>query len=251
MLTSRVIPCLDIRGGRIVKGTKFQNLRDAGDPVTQATAYAKAGADELVVLDVSATIEERMAALDVVSSLRAVLNIPITVGGGVRTVADAQRLLEAGADKVAVNSAAVERPSLIRDLAEAFGRQCTVISVDAARTADTDWAVMVRGGRVQTSRSAIPWLQEAERLGAGEVLLTSWDQDGTREGYDLALLKQAADAVRIPIIASGGADTARHMAEALRVGASAVLAASIFHERDLTPAQVKSTLNDLGIEVRP
>lgn len=251
MLTARIIPCLDVRGGRVVKGTKFQNLRDAGDPIAQATAYTAEGADELVMLDVSATIEERMAALDVVANIRAQLNIPLTVGGGVRSTEDARRLLEAGADKVAVNSAAVARPTLIQELSSAFGRQCTVIAIDAARTDSTDWAVMVRGGRERTTRTVIPWLIEAQRLGAGEALLTSWDQDGTRNGYDLALLSAAANAVRIPIIASGGANTANHMAEALRVGASAVLAASIFHDNDLTPNQVKQSLQDQGIEVRP
>ena len=251
MLTARIIPCLDIRGGRIVKGTKFQNLRDAGDPVEQASRYAASGADELVVLDVSATLEERMAALDVVAELRSCLNIPMTVGGGVRSTQDAQRLLEAGADKVAVNSAAVARPALIQELSNAFGRQCTVIAIDAARSSASEWSVMVRGGREQTDHSVIPWLKQAERLGAGEALLTSWDQDGTRSGYDLPLLTAASGAVRIPIIASGGAHTAQHMAEALRVGASAVLAASIFHEHDLTPRQVKQTLRTQGIEVRP
>jgi len=250
MLTSRIIPCLDVRGGRVVKGTRFQNLRDAGDPVRQAAAYAAAGADELVVLDVSATLEERMAALDVVASVRAQLNIPLTVGGGVRSTVDARRLLEAGADKVAINSAAVARPALLREIAVAFGRQCTVIAIDAARYRD-DWSVMVRGGKERTERTVIPWLIEAQELGAGEVLLTSWDQDGTRNGYDLELLNAAAGAVQIPIIASGGANTAQHMAEAIRVGASAVLAASIFHDNDMTPFDVKESLRAQGIEVRP
>ncbi len=251
MLTARIIPCLDVRGGRVVKGTKFQNLRDAGDPVRQANMYAAEGADELVMLDVSATIEERMAALDVVASLRSSLNIPLTVGGGVRSTEDARRLLEAGANKVAVNSAAVVDPELIQRLSAAFGRQCTVIAIDAARSGPTNWSVMVRGGRDKTPLSVVPWLIEAENRGAGEALLTSWDQDGTRSGYDLPLLQAASTAVRIPIIASGGANTAEHMAEALRVGASAVLAASIFHDNDLTPRQVKRSLRDQGIEVRP
>ncbi len=251
MLTSRVIPCLDIRGGRIVKGVKFQNLRDAGDPVEQAARYEADGADELVVLDVSATLEERMAALDVVQALRTTLKIPLTVGGGVRSAENARTLLEAGADKVAVNSAAVARPELLRELSASFGRQCTVVAVDAARDASGTWSVMVRGGRVRTERRVIPWLREAESLGAGEVLLTSWDRDGTRSGYDLELLSAASATVRLPIIASGGADSAEHMAEALDVGASAVLAASIFHEHDMTCRQVKDALRQAGIEVRP
>ena len=250
MLTSRIIPCLDIRGGRIVKGIRFQNLRDAGDPVVQAAQYVEHGADELVVLDVSATIEERMASLEVVRALRRTLNIPLTVGGGLRSCSDAQTLLEAGADKVAVNSAAVLRPELIDELSMAFGRQCTVISVDAARFDDTRWSVMIRGGRERTERFAIPWLKEAEQRGAGEILLTSWDRDGTRNGYDLELLDAAARTVRIPIIASGGADSPSHMADALNVGASAVLAASIFHDNDTTCRQVKTALRGMGIEVR-
>ena len=250
MLTSRLIPCLDIRGGRIVKGVRFQNLRDAGDPVAQARRYEQSGADELVVLDVSATVEERMAALDVVAALRTTLRIPLTVGGGVRSVSDARTLLEAGADKVAVNSAAVARPELLGELSRAFGRQCTVVAVDSARTPEGTWSVMVRGGRVRTERLTIPWLKEAEALGAGEVLLTSWDRDGTRSGYDLELLRAASQSVRIPVIASGGADSPQHMVEALQVGASAVLAASIFHDNDMTCTEVKSALRDAGIEVR-
>lgn len=250
MLTSRIIPCLDIRGGRIVKGIRFQNLRDAGDPVVQAAYYAEHGADELVVLDVSATIEERMASLDVVCALRKTLNIPLTVGGGIRSCTDAQTLLEAGADKIAVNSAAVLRPGLINELSSSFGRQCTVIAVDAARFDDERWSVVIRGGRERIDRFAVPWLREAEQRGAGEVLLTSWDRDGTRCGYDLELLDACAQAVRIPIIASGGADSPSHMADALNVGASAVLAASIFHNNETTCLQVKTTLNQMGIEVR-
>lgn len=216
----------------------------------QAAHYADNGADELIVLDVSATIEERMAALDVVRALRRTLNIPLTVGGGVRSCTDAQTLLEAGADKVAVNSAAVLRPDLINELSSSFGRQCTVIAVDAARFNEEQWSVMIRGGRERVDRFAIPWLKEAEDRGAGEVLLTSWDRDGTRCGYDLELLDAAAQAVRIPIIASGGADSPAHMADALNIGASAVLAASIFHDNDTTCVQVKTTLSQMGIEVR-
>ena len=250
MLTARVIPCLDVRGGRVVKGTQFQNLRDAGDPVARARLYAEQGADELVVLDVSATLEERTAALDVVRKLRSVLRIPLTVGGGVRSVNDAQALLAAGADKVAVNSAAVARPELLNELAARFGRQCTVAAVDARQIRPGAWAVRVRGGRVETSRCVVDWLEEAAGRGAGEVLLTSWDQDGTRSGYDLELLRAAARRVRVPIIASGGASTPAHMTQALHAGAHAVLAASIFHDDEMTCAQVKTALREQGMEVR-
>ena len=250
MLTSRIIPCLDIRGGRIVKGIRFQNLRDAGDPIVQAQYYADNGADELVVLDVSATIEERIASLGVVRELRKSLNIPLTVGGGVRSCTDAQTLLEAGADKVAVNSAAVLRPELINELSASFGRQCTVIAVDVARVDYERWSVVIRGGQEWTERYAIPWLIEAEERGAGEILLTSWDRDGTRCGYDLELIEASSAAIRIPIIASGGADCPSHMVDALNIGASAVLAASIFHDNDTTCVEVKTTLKQMGIEVR-
>ena len=250
MLTSRIIPCLDIRGGRIVKGIRFQNLRDAGDPIVQAEYYAEQGADELIVLDVSATIEERMASLKVVRELRRKLGIPLTVGGGVRSRADAQTLLEAGADKVAINSAAVLRPDLINELSSSFGRQCTVIAVDAARFDDERWSVVIRGGRDRVNKFAVPWLIEAEQRGAGEVLLTSWDRDGTRCGYDLELLDACVQVLRIPVIASGGADSPTHMADAIHVGASAVLAASIFHNSDTTCVHVKKSLMQMGIEVR-
>ena len=251
MLTHRIIPCLDIRDGRVVKGVRFQNLKDAGDPVEAAAAYACAGADELVVLDVSATPDGRKTAADTVAAIRKVLDIPLTVGGGVRSIANAQRLLSAGADKVGVNSAAVARPELLSELALAFGRQCTVLSVDAARDSDGGWDVVVRSGTSRVGRDAIQWAQEGVGLGAGEILLTSWDQDGTRQGYDLELISAMANAIRVPIIASGGANGAQHMAQALEAGASAVLAASIFHEKSTTIPKVKTELIGQGLEIRP
>ena len=251
MLTKRIIPCLDVRSGRVVKGVKFQNLRDAGCPVQAAGEYARQGADELVILDVSATTDGRATAVDTVRSVRAVLDIPLTVGGGVRTTGDAQRLLNAGADKVATNSAAVERPALLTELSRAFGRQCTVIAVDAARTDRGTWEVVTRSGTCRTGIDVIEWLIQATSCGAGEILLTSWDRDGTREGYDLELLSSVVNAVNVPVIASGGADSADHMDAALRAGASAVLAASIFHEKDTTVSELKRALLQRGLEMRP
>ena len=249
MLLPRVIPCLDVKDGRVVKGVKFQGLRDAGDPVELAAAYADQGADELVILDVSATPEGRGNALDVVRAVREVLPLPLTVGGGVRVLADAEALLEAGADKVATNTAAVARPELLDELAERFGCQCTVLALDAASNG-TGWEVVVRSGRDRTGRDAIGWAQEAVARGAGEILLTSWDRDGTGAGYDLDLLAVMRDAVPVPIIASGGADGPAHMTEALLAGADAVLAATIFHDGHTTVADLKAELAELGVEVR-
>jgi len=249
MLLPRVIPCLDVKDGRVVKGVKFQGLRDAGDPVELAAAYADQGADELVILDVSATPEGRGNALDVVRAVREVLPLPLTVGGGVRVLADAEALLEAGADKVATNTAAVARPELLDELAERFGCQCTVLALDAASNG-TGWEVVVRSGRDRTGRDAIGWAQEAVARGAGEILLTSWDRDGTGAGYDLELLAAMRDAVPVPIIASGGADGPAHMTEALLAGADAVLAATIFHDGHTTVADLKAELAELGVEVR-
>lgn len=252
MLTRRIIPCLDIRDGRVVKGIRFQNLRDAGDPVERALHYAETGADELVLLDVSATPEGRGTALRTVEAVRAVLSIPLTVGGGVRTLDDAAALLRAGADKVGINTAAFEDPSLLTRIAEQLGRQCTVVAIDAARRdGDSGWEVVVRSGRERTGRCALQWAEEAVSAGAGEILLTSWDRDGTRDGYDLTLLEEITDRVRVPVIASGGADGADHMIEALRAGASAVLAASIFHEQETTTAALKNELIAAGLEMRP
>ncbi|HSL19707.1 MAG TPA: imidazole glycerol phosphate synthase subunit HisF [Methylomirabilota bacterium] len=249
MLLPRVIPCLDVKDGRVVKGIRFQGLRDAGDPVELAGAYAEQGADELVVLDVSATPEGRGHALEVVSAVRAVLPLPLTVGGGVRELADAEALLAAGADKVAVNTAAVARPGLLDDLARRFGRQCTILALDAARSGD-GWEVVVRSGRDRTGRDALAWAAEAVDRGAGEILLTSWDRDGTGAGYDLELLAAMRRAVPVPIIASGGASGPADMADALAAGADAVLAATIFHDGHTTVAVLKAELAALGVEVR-
>jgi imidazoleglycerol phosphate synthase cyclase subunit len=245
----RVIPCLDVDGGRVVKGVQFQSLRDAGDPVELAKLYADQGADELVVLDVSATPEGRGNALETVRAVRRRLPIPLTVGGGVRRVDDARALLEAGADKVAVNTAAVSNPLLLAEMAARFGRQCTVLALDAARDGD-GWRVVVRSGRDRLELDAIDWARQATDTGAGEILLTSWDRDGTGAGYDLELLSAVTKAVRVPVIASGGADSAEHMAQALHAGADAVLAASILHDGETTVAALKRKLAALGAEVR-
>ena len=256
MLARRIIPCLDIRDGRVVKGVKFQNLRDAGDPVECAARYEAEGADELVLLDVSATTEGRAHALDTVRAVRAVLRIPLTVGGGVRCAEDVGRLLRAGADRVGVNSAAVADPTILADMAGQFGRQCTVISIDAARRLvpapeKSGWEVVVSSGKVRTERDALEWAREAVELGAGEILLTSLDRDGTREGYDLPLLRAVTAAVSVPVIASGGADRAEHLIEALQAGAHAVLAASIFHSGETTVHEIKERLAQAGVVVRP
>ena len=262
MLTVRVIPCLDVRHGRVVKGVRFSGLRDAGCPVERATLYEAQGADELVVLDVAATPEARGTRLETVRRVRACLSIPLTVGGGVRSVDNAAELLENGADKVAVNTAAVERPALLGELAARFGRQCVVLALDAARlggddpnqvtaSGATSHIAVVRSGKVRTGRDAVAWALEAEEAGAGEILLTSWDRDGTRSGYDLQLLASVSRAVTIPVIASGGAADAAHMAEAVRAGADAILAASLFHDDDSTVGSVKRELAAAGINIRP
>ena len=248
-LTPRLIPCLDLKDGRVVKGVKFQGLRDAGDPVALAKAYAAQGADELVLLDVSATPEGRGHAVAVVEAVRAAVPIPLTVGGGVRTVADAGRLLEAGADKVGVNTAAVADPDLLARLADQFGRQCVVLALDAAET-EAGWTVVVRSGRDRTGLDAVAWAATAEEKGAGEILLTSWDRDGTGGGYDLPLIRAIREAVNIPVIASGGAAHATHLAEALTAGADAVLAASIFHDGQATVEDVKGDLRKTGVVMR-
>jgi cyclase len=250
MLARRIIPCLDVSHGRVVKGVRFQGLRDAGDPAERAALYEAQGADEIVILDVSATPEGRGHQLETVARVREVLAIPLTVGGGVRSEDDAWRLLQAGADKVSVNTAAVERPALLAEIAARFGRQCCVLAIDAALR-DGRFEVLVKGGREGTGRDAVAWAREGEGLGAGEILLTSWDRDGTRSGYDLPLIRAVASAVRIPVIASGGADTPEHLAEALEAGADAVLAASIFHDGDRTVAEVKRFLAARGVVVRP
>jgi imidazoleglycerol phosphate synthase cyclase subunit len=251
MLTRRIIPCLDIRDGRVVKGIRFSGLRDTGDPVVQAALYQAQGADELVMLDVSATPDGRRTAAEVVGLVRDVLSLPLTVGGGVRRLEDAERLLSAGADKIAVNTAAVEDPGILAEIANQMGAQCVVLALDAARRDVGDgWEVVTRSGTARTGLDAIEWARRAERLGAGEILLTSWDRDGTGEGYDLDLLRVISQSVSIPVIASGGAADAQHMAEAFDAGADAVLAASIFHDGVMTVADVKAELSTRGMEVR-
>jgi imidazoleglycerol phosphate synthase cyclase subunit len=250
MLTTRIVPCLDVRDGRVVKGVQFQGLRDAGDPVERASAYERDGADELVILDVSATPEGRGHAVETTRAVRRALGIPLTVGGGVRTPDDAGRLLDAGADKVGVNTAAFENPSLLSAIAERFGAQCTILALDAARRAGGGWEVVVRSGKERTGVDAIQWATEAAERGAGEILLTSWDQDGTRAGYDLALLQAVRDVVRVPIIASGGAAHAEHLIAAAAAGADALLAASIFHDGETTPTTLKAALRNAGLRVR-
>ena len=250
MLCVRIIPCLDVSHGRVVKGVKFQGLRDAGDPAELAALYEAQGADELVVLDVSATTEARGTQLDTVRRVRAELSIPLTVGGGVRGVDNAQSLLEAGADKVSLNTAAVERPELIGEIAGRFGSQCAVVAIDA-RKADDGYEVLNRSGKESAGRDAVAWARDVVALGAGELLLTSWDRDGTRSGYDLELVGAVAAAVNVPVIASGGAARAEHFHKAIAAGADAVLAASIFHDREYTIGDVKRELRERGVEIRP
>jgi imidazole glycerol-phosphate synthase subunit HisF len=249
MLTSRIIPCLDVSHGRVVKGVRFQGLRDAGDPAERAWLYEQQGADEIVILDVSATPEGRGNQTETVRRVRERLGIPLTVGGGIRSWEDAGALLEAGADKVSVNTAAVLDPALITDIATRFGAQCAVVAIDAALRGGR-FEVLVKGGRQGTGKDAVAWAKEAERRGCGEILLTSWDRDGTREGYDVPMLRAITRAVRVPVIASGGAASAEHIALAFEAGADAVLAASIFHDGDLTVADVKRELAARGVAVR-
>ena len=245
----RIVPCLDVKNGRVVKGVRFQNLRDSGDPAEQAGLYQRQGADEIVVLDVAASPEAQGTQLDTVRSVRECLHIPLTVGGGVRTVEDARKLLSAGADKVSLNTAAVRDPSLIGRLARTFGSQCIVLAIDARRHGES-WDTLVMGGREPAGMDAIEWAREGTRLGAGEILLTSWDRDGTRSGCDLALLRTMHDAVTVPVIASGGIGERSDVAAAFHSGADAVLAASVFHDGDLTVASIKEFLNTEGVVVR-
>ncbi|MBI4271184.1 MAG: imidazole glycerol phosphate synthase subunit HisF [Candidatus Rokubacteria bacterium] len=250
MLAKRVIPCLDVKDGRVVKGVRFVDLRDAGDPVEAALAYDAQGADELVFLDITASHEDRDIMLDVVRRTAEGVYMPLTVGGGVRSIEDVRRLLRAGADKVSLNTAALERPTLIREAAERFGSQCIVIAIDARR-AGASWGVYSHGGRRPVGRDAVEWAREAGALGAGEILLTSMDRDGTKDGYDLELTRAISQAVPVPVIASGGAGSLEHLWEGLVEGcADAVLAASIFHFGIYTIAEAKAYLRDRGVPVR-
>lgn len=254
MLAKRIIPCLDVDDGRVVKGINFVDIRDAGDPVEQARTYDAAGADELVFLDITATHEERNIMHDVVRRTADQVFIPLTVGGGLRSVEDMRAMLHAGADKVAINSAAVKDPGLIARGAAAFGNQCIVVAIDAKRTGTdpTQWEVFVHGGRKNTGIDAVEWAVDAEANGAGEILLTSMDRDGTKSGYDVDLLRAITERVRIPVIASGGAGTLDHLRDGLKKGgASAVLAASIFHFREYSVPEAKAFLRDAGLPVRP
>lgn len=250
MLARRIIPCLDVAGGRVVKGIHFESLRDAGDPVAQATRYDADGADELVFLDISASPEERRTTLEVVSRVAESIFIPFTVGGGIRSVPDAGATLRAGADKITVNTAAVRDPSLVSRLAESFGSQCVVVAVDVKRI-DGRLVVMINGGREPTRLEAVDWSRRLESLGAGEILLTSMDRDGTGEGYDLSLLQAVSRTVSLPVIASGGAGRLSHLAEALEAGAHGVLAATIFHYQESSLPRARAYLRERGYPVRP
>ena len=251
MFTKRIIPCLDVNKGRVVKGVNFVDLKDAGDPVEIAKAYDAAGADELVFLDITASCEGRDTVVEMVRQVAANVFIPFTVGGGIRTIDDFKRLLREGADKISVNSAAIDRPELITEAAEKFGSQCVVVAVDARRREDGGWNIYKHGGRLDTGIDALEWVKKAERLGAGEILLTSMDCDGTKAGYDISLTRAVSDAVSIPVIASGGAGTLEHFYEALTEGgADAALAASLFHYKELEIRQVKDYLAAKGVSVR-
>jgi cyclase len=247
----RIIPCLDVDAGRVVKGTNFVDIRDAGDPVELAARYDRDGADEIVFLDITATHQKRETIVELARKAADAVFVPFTIGGGIRAVADAQAVLDAGADKVAVNSAAVERPELIGELAEVFGAQCVVLAIDAkARPGEAGWEVFVAGGRTPTGRDVLEWAVEGVERGAGEILLTSMDRDGTNDGYDLELTRAVSEAVGVPVIASGGAGDLDHLVEALEVGASAVLCASIFHYGAHTVGEAKAHLDAAGIPVR-
>jgi len=251
MFTKRIIPCLDVNNGRVVKGVNFVDLKDAGDPVEIAAAYDKSGADELVFLDITASSDARHTVVDLVRKVAEKVFIPFTVGGGIRTVADFKAVLREGADKVSVNSAAIDRPALVAEAAEKFGSQCVVVAIDAKRRPDGGWNIFKHGGRIDTGIDAVEWAVKMNRLGAGEILLTSMDCDGTKAGYDIALTKTIADAVSIPVIASGGAGTKAHFLEALTDGgADAALAASLFHYKELEIRDLKGYLRDNGVSVR-
>lgn len=249
--TKRIIPCLDVKDGRVVKGTNFVGLRDAGDPVELAAKYDKEGADELTFLDITASSDKRDTIVNVARDCASKVFIPFTVGGGIRTTDDMRALLKAGADKISVNTAAIKRPELIREGAEKFGRQCIVLAVDARRSSENSWEVYINGGRTPTGLDCLEWIKKAVALGAGEILLTSMDADGTKEGYDIPLTRAVSEAVSVPVIASGGAGELAHFYEVLTEGkADAVLAASVFHYGQFTIKQVKEYLRSRGVEVR-
>lgn len=252
MFTKRIIPCLDVHNGRVVKGVNFVDLIDAGDPVEIAKAYDAAGADEIVFLDITASSDERKTVVDMVRKVAANVFIPFTVGGGIRTVEDFKVLLREGADKISINSSAINRPELIREAAEKFGSQCVVVAIDAKKRADgTGWNIYKNGGRIDVGIDALEWAAKVEKLGAGEILLTSMDCDGTKAGYDLELTKAVAEIVNIPVIASGGAGSLSHFYDALTEGkADAALAASLFHYKELEIREVKEYLRDKGVPVR-
>lgn len=254
MLAKRIIPCLDVHAGRVVKGVNFLNLRDAGDPVEVATRYEAQGADELVFLDITASHEEREIILDVVRRTSEVIFMPLTVGGGIRTLDDIRMLLSAGCDKVSINSAAVNDPDFVREAALRFGSQCIVVNIDPKRIQKDGrefWDVHINGGRIPTGLQAVEWAQEVERLGAGEIVLTSMDADGTKDGYDIEITRAVAEAVNVPVVASGGAGCPEHLYEAVTAGkASAALAASIFHYGEYTIEETKQYLDERGVPVR-
>ena len=251
MLTKRIIPCLDVTAGRVVKGVNFVELRDAGDPVEIAKRYDEQGADEVTFLDITATSDERDLILHIIEDVASQVFIPLTVGGGVRTVADVRRLLNAGADKVGMNSAAVANPDLVSDASAKYGSQCIVVAIDAKQTASDKWEVFTHGGRKNTGIDAIEWAKEVARRGAGEILLTSMDRDGTKNGFDLPLTRAVSDSVPVPVIASGGVGNLQHLADGITLGhADAVLAASIFHFGEHTVAEAKQLMASLGIPVR-
>ncbi len=246
----RIIPCMDVDGGRVVKGTRFIDIRDAGDPVELAAHYDATGADELIFLDITATSDKRATVVDLARRAADEVFVPFTIGGGVRELADAQAVLDAGADKVSVNSAAVARPELVSEMADVLGAQCVVLAIDAKRR-EGGFEVYVAGGRTPTGRDAVAWAREGVGRGAGEIMLTSMDRDGTKDGYDLELVSAIADAVDVPVIASGGAGEPAHLVEGLRAGADAVLCASIFHYGEYTIPQVRSALREAGVPMRP
>ena len=254
MFTKRIIPCLDVKDGRVVKGTQFLNLRDAGDPVEVAAEYGRAGADELVFLDITASSDHRDTTIDMVRRVAEQVFIPFTVGGGIRTAEDFRSILRAGADKCAINSAAIDNPNAIYEAASKFGSQCVVLAIDAKRRTDTDtlaWTVYKHGGRIDMGIDAVEWAKKGVSLGAGEILLTSMDCDGTKAGYDLELTRAISDAVNVPVIASGGAGTMEHFYEALTVGgAEAALAASLFHFKEIEIRDLKQYLRDKGVPIR-